>query len=75
MGLFDLAGRYGGNPAVNASQPGMPGGRGQMPWGSGFEGMNAMSEQERMKALMMQLMQQQMMGQRNIQMPLVGGRR
>lgn len=76
MGLFDIAGRFGGNPGSNASQPGMgPMGRGQMPWGSGFEGMNAMSEEERKKALLMQMLQQQAMAQCTMQMPLVGGRR
>lgn len=76
MGLFDIAGRFGGNPGANASQPGMgPVGRGQMPWGSGFEGMNALSDEERKKALMMQMMQQMAMGQRMVQMPLAGGKR
>lgn len=76
MGLFDIAGRFGGNPALNASQPAQPSmGGNQMPWGSGFEGMNAMSEQERQKALLMQMMQQMAMGQRMTQMPLAGGRR
>jgi len=67
MSLFDIVGAKGGmgvlntaslNPALNTTGP--------LPWGSGFEGMNAMSEAERRKRLMQLMQQQQMMAMRNV---------
>lgn len=76
MGLFDIAGRMGGNPGMNAMQPQqMPMGGNRMPWGSGFEGLNGMADEERKMAMIMQMLQQQAMAGKPMQMPLSGASR
>ena len=72
MSLFDIAGKYGGLPSLNASQPQMPTGPGRMPWASGFEGMNAMTDEQRRKMLMMMMQSQQNMASRFVPMGMIG---
>ena len=67
MGLFDIAVNRGGSPVMNTAMPSRAlNTTGQMPWASGFNGLNAITDEERRKRLMMMMQQQQMMGQRNI---------
>ena len=74
MGIFDFAGRTGGNPQVNTANIGQAlNTTGRLPWSSGFEGMNALTDEERRKLLMMQMAQQQAAMQRFV--PLPSGRR
>jgi hypothetical protein len=75
MSLYDISSKFGGNPLLNASQPQMGSAPGRMPWSSGFEGMNGMSDEQRRKMLMMMMQSQQSAAQRFVPMGMLGGNR